>query len=123
MPNRTQEVDRFMEGLDHPLKAGIEQLRLAILDSNDQITEHIKWKAPSFCYAGEDRVTFRLYPEDRAQLVFHRGAKVKDDAADFAFEDDSGLLRWVANDRAVVALRDAEDVEAVVEVVNRWVVT
>ena len=123
MPNRTQEVDRFMEGLDHPLKAGIEQLRLAILDSNDHITEHIKWKAPSFCYAGEDRVTFRLYPEDRAQLVFHRGAKVKDDAADFAFEDDTGLLRWVANDRAVVALRDAEDVEAVVEVVNRWVVT
>jgi hypothetical protein len=68
-------------------------------------------------------VTFRLYPEDRAQLVFHRGAKVKDDAADFAFEDDTGLLRWVANDRAVVALRDAKDVEAVVEVVNRWVVT
>ena len=31
-----------MEGLDHPLKAGIEQLRLAILDSNEEITEHIK---------------------------------------------------------------------------------
>jgi hypothetical protein len=35
-------------------------------------------------------------------------------------------LRWVANDRAVVALRDAEDVEAkradLVEVVKRWVV-
>ena len=126
MPNRTQEVDRFMEGLDHPLKAQIQQLRLAILDSNDRITEHIKWKAPSFCYPGEDRVTFRLYPEDRAQLVFHRGAKVKGDAADFAFDDDTGLLRWVANDRAVVALRDAQDVEAkreaVVEVVNRWVV-
>ena len=126
MPNRSPEVDRFMEELDHPLKGGIERLRAAILDSNDRITEHIKWKAPSFCYAGEDRVTFRLYPEDRAQLVFHRGAKVKGDAADFAFEDDTGLLRWVANDRAVVALRDAEDVEAVeavVEVVNRWVVT
>ena len=126
MPNRTQEVDRFMEGLDHPLKAGIEQLRLAILNSNDQITEHIKWKAPSFRYDDEDRVTFRLYPEDRVQLVFHRGAKVKGDAANFAFDDHTGLLRWVANDRAVVALWDAEDVEAkradLVEVVRRWVV-
>ena len=126
MQNRSQEVDRFMESLDHPLKAEIEQLRVAILDSNDQITEHIKWKAPSFVYAGEDKVTFRLYPEDRTQLVFHRGAKVKADAGDFAFDDDTGLLRWVANDRAVVALRGAEDVEAkrmaVVEVVNRWVV-
>jgi hypothetical protein len=107
-------------------RTGRERLRAAILDSNDQITEHIKWKAPSFRYADEDRVTFRLYPEDRVQLIFHRGAKVRSDAADFAFDDHTGLLRWVANDRAVVALRDAEDVDAklsaLVEVVNRWVV-
>jgi len=36
-------------------------------------------------------------------------------------------LRWVADDRAAVALRDAKDAEAkqrdLVEVVNRWVVT
>ena len=117
MPNRAQEVDRFMSGLNHPLKEGVEQLRTAILDSNDQITEHIKWNAPSFRYAGEDRV----------QLIFHRGSKVRSDAADFAFEDHTGLLRWVAADRAVVALRDAKDAEAkqrdLVEVVNRWVVT
>jgi hypothetical protein len=125
MPNRSQEVDRFMERLNHPLKEGVEHLRAAILDSNDRITEHIKWNAPSFCYAGEDRVTFRLYPEDRVQLVFHRGAKAKGDAEDFAFEDDTGLLRWVADDRAVVALRDVKDAEAklpgLVDVVNRWV--
>src|SRR5215211_753420 len=127
MPNRPQEVDRFISGLDHPLKEEVERLRTAILDSNDEITEHIKWNAPSFCYAGEDRVTFRLYPEDRVQLVFHRGAKVKSDAGDFEFDDDTGLLRWVADDRAVVALRDVKDVEAkqasLVDVVNRWVLS
>src|ERR687893_3292036 len=48
MPNRSQEVDRFMSGLDHPLKEGVEQLRAAILDSNDDITKHIKWNAPMF---------------------------------------------------------------------------
>jgi hypothetical protein len=115
-----------MEGLNHPLKEGVELLRAAILDSNERITEHINWKAPSFCYGGEDGVTFRLYPEDRVQLVFHRGAKLKSDAGDFAFEDGSGLLRWVADDRAVVALQDGEDAEAkqpaLVDVVNRWVV-
>jgi hypothetical protein len=127
MPNRSQEVDLFMERLNHPLKEGVEQLRAAILDSNDHIAEHIKWNAPSFRYAGEDRVTFRLYPENRVQLVFHRGAKVKSDAGDFAFEDDTGLLRWVADDRAVVALRDVKDAKAkqsaLVDVVNRWVLT
>jgi hypothetical protein len=124
MPNRSREVERFMEELDHPLKEEIGRLREAILDSNDRITEHIKWKAPSFRYAGEDRVTFRLHPAERAQLVFHRGVKVKGDAAEFAFEDDTGLLRWVAKDRAVVALRDAEARQGdLVEVVNRWVVS
>jgi hypothetical protein len=124
MPNRSPEVDRFMKGLNHPLKEVIERLRSAILGSNDGITEHIKWKAPSFCYAGEDRVTFRLYPAERAQLIFHRGAKVKGDAADFAFEDDTGLLRWVADDRGVVALREAEARQReLVEVVNQWVLT
>jgi hypothetical protein len=124
MPNRSEQVDLFMSGLNHPSKEGVERLRLAILDSNDRITEHVKWNAPSFCYAGEDRVTFRLYPEDRVQLVFHRGSRVKDDADSFAFEDDTGLLRWVANDRAVVALRDAEaKVRDLVGVVNRGVIT
>ena len=127
MPNRSQEVDRFMSWLNHPLKGEVEQLRTAILDSNDQIMEHVKWNAPSFRYAGEDRVTFRLFPEDRVQLIFHRGPKVKSDAGDFAFDDDTGLLRWVADDRAVVTLRDAKDAEAkqrdLVEVANRWVVT
>ena len=124
MPNRSQQVDKFMSGLDHPLKEGIERLRTAILDSNDGITEHVKWNAPSFCYAGEDRVTFRLYPVDRTQIVFHWGSGVKDDAGSFVFEDDTGLLRWVATNRAVVTLRDAETEQRdFVSVVNRWVAT
>jgi malonyl CoA-acyl carrier protein transacylase len=70
-------------------------------------------------------VTFRLQPGDRLQLVLHRGAAVRDDAADFRFEDASGLLEWVAADRAVITFRDLDDVaakqSAVVDVVNRWV--
>ncbi|MGC9665162.1 DUF1801 domain-containing protein [Planosporangium sp. 12N6] len=100
MRNKTAEVDRFVAALVHPLKEGVEQLRIAILDSNEQITEHVKWKAPSFRYGGEDRVTFKLHPRDRLQLIFHRGAKVRDDSRDFVFQDHSGLLTWVTNDRA-----------------------
>jgi hypothetical protein len=85
----------------------------------------VKWNAPSFRYAGVDRVTFRLQPGDRLQLVLHRGAAVRDDAAGFRFEDPSGLLEWVAADRAVISFRDLADVTAklpaVVDVVRRWV--
>ena len=121
----SSDVDRFLAELEHPLKAGVEQLRAAILASDDAITEHVKWNAPSFCYDGVDRVTFRLQPGNRLQLVLHRGAKVRDDAADFRFDDDSGLLDWVAPDRAVVTFRDLDDVaarrSAVADLVRRWV--
>ena len=121
----SSDVDRFLAELEHPLKAGVEQLRAAILASDEAITEHVKWNAPSFCYDGVDRVTFRLRPGDRLQLVLHRGAKVRDDAADFRFDDDSGLLDWVAPDRAVVTFRDLDDVasrrSAVADLVRRWV--
>jgi hypothetical protein len=121
----SSDVDRFLADLEHPLKAGVEQLRAAILASDDAITEHVKWNAPSFCHDGVDRVTFRLQPGNRLQLVLHRGAKVRDDAAAFRFDDDSGLLDWVAPDRAVVTFRDLDDVatrrSSVADLIRRWV--
>ncbi|WP_433370324.1 DUF1801 domain-containing protein [Streptosporangium sp. CA-115845] len=123
--NKSGEVDRFMTALDHPLKAGVEQLRSAILASNTDISEHVKWNAPSFRYDGEDRVTFRLRPGDRLQLIFHRGAKVRADSAEFAFQDPTGLMTWLAPDRGVVTFPDLEAVQsqqvAVVSLVNQWV--
>jgi hypothetical protein len=125
MPNRSPEVDRFLAELDHPLKDGVAQLRTAILGCREGITEHIKWKAPTFCYAGADRVTFQLRRADRIQLVFHRGVQVRPDAASFTFDDPTGLLQWAASDRAVVTFTDLAAVDAhtaaVADAVNRWV--
>ena len=123
-PNESPEVDAFLRGLAHPRMDDIAAVRAAILASDARITEHVKWKAPSFCFAGDDRVTFRLQPGDRLELIFHRGAKVRADSADFEFPDDTGLLEWRTADRATLALRDAHDTQAklpaVVELVGRW---
>ena len=111
--------------LGAPLKEGVQRLRTAILASNDTITEHIKWNAPSFRHAGQDRVTFRLQPGDKLQLLFHRGAKVRTDTAAFAFNDPTGLMTWLAPDRAVIDFPDLQAVTMhqakVVSLVNRWV--
>ena len=124
MPNETPEVTEFLQGLAHPLKDEAMKVRAAILASDDEITEHIKWNAPSFRYHGDDRVTFRLQPGNRLQLVFHRGAKVRPDSDDFVFEDASGLLEWSTADRGTVALDELDDLDAelptVVELVGRW---
>ena len=125
MTKTSPDVDRFMAALEHPLKDGVQQLRTAILASDDGLSEHVKWNAPSFRYGGEDRVTFRLRPRDQLQLVFHRGAAVRGDAAEFSFADPTGLLVWPAPDRGVLTLADQGDVdrdeESVVALVGLWV--
>jgi hypothetical protein len=119
-----QTVEEFLAELDHPRAEDVRRLRAAIMASDADLTEHVKWRAPSFCSAGEDRVTFRLFPVDHLQLVFHRGARPQDTAG-FTFGDDTGLLRWADTDRAVLTLGDSADVAAkeaaIVALVERWV--
>ena len=123
MPKAVQTVEQFLRELEHPRKAEIEAVRALVLATHPGVTEHVKWNAPSFCLDGEDRVTMKLQPRNCLQLVFHRGVKVK--AGDgFTFEDPSGLLKWVAADRALVTLQDAAELEArgpaLARVVRRW---
>ena len=110
MPNvKSPLVDTFINELVHSRKPEIEQLRDAILAAPIEITEQVKWNAPSFCCDGDDRVTFRLHPGNRVELVFHRGAKKRADTSTFTFHDPVGHLKWLAPDRGVVVLADHND--------------
>lgn len=111
-PPKAADVDSFVAALDVSWRAPVGALRAALLSSDLGVTERIKWSAPSFCVAGDDRVTFRFPPNGGGvQLIFHRGAKPRD-AADFAFVDPSGLVAWAARDRGVVTFASPEDMTA-----------
>jgi len=99
-----EQVIAYLQQLDHPLKREIEEVRELILASNSQITEHIKWNAPSFCIHNEDRITFNLYGANKFRLIFHCGAKknVSQENKGKIIVDDTGLLQWVTDDRATV---------------------
>ena len=117
-------VAAFLAALRHGRADEVERLRGLILAAHPDLTEQIKWNAPSFAIDGDDRVTLRLAPGDVLQLILHRGAKVRDTTG-FAFTDESGLVRWLAADRGVVALSDAADLEAkapaIQNLVKNWV--
>ncbi|WP_432510157.1 DUF1801 domain-containing protein [Kineococcus sp. SYSU DK001] len=127
MGTPSADVEQYLDDLRHPLKDGVLRLRAAVLGCDAGLGEHVKWNAPSFCRDGRDLVTFRLHPRDRLQLVFHRGAKVRADTDGFVFDDPTGLMTWLAPDRAVVDFPDLGAVAAheaqVVELVRRWVAT
>jgi uncharacterized protein YdhG (YjbR/CyaY superfamily) len=99
----TEEVDRFLEELDHPLKAEVQMIREIIKNVNNEITEQIKWKAPSFSYKGEYLVTFNLRDQQKIHLVFHNPqiANVK-----------SKLLEGDYEDRRMAYFADENDVKA-----------
>lgn len=106
-----EQVADFFADLDHPLRSAMEKVREIILAADDAITEQIKWKGPSFCYNGDDRVTFNVR-DDAILLIFHRGAKVKDSTgAGRLIEDPTGLLQWITDDRATIKLTSEGEVD------------
>ena len=124
-PSRTEQVKEFIQTSKHPLKKALEEIREIILGADKRITEHIKWNAPSFCFNGDDRITFNLSKNDRILLIFHRGAKVKDGKSkEPLFEDTTGMLEWLAHDRAVVKIQTIEEVAGkkavLTKIVKRW---
>jgi hypothetical protein len=110
MKDKKVSVSEFISQLNHPFKSEIETLRWVILGVNPEITEHIKWNGPSFCYNDDDRITFRLHPQKSIQLIFHRGAKVRNDVESFSFDDPSGLIHWITRDRGTVTFKDLNEI-------------
>ena len=117
-------VDAYLDGLQHARKADVAALRLVILAAVPDLVERIKWNAPSFGLGDDDRITMRLHPGDRLQLILHRGAKAGADDF-FRFEDPDRLIAWAAPDRGVVTFKDADDLAsksaALSEALRRWV--
>ena len=120
----SDDVIEFLWNTIHPLKEGMELIRKIILSADKEITEHIKWKAPSFCYRGEDRITFNIHKKEYILLIFHRGVKAKENA-DFVFEEGKNFLEWLAPDRAVVKFYSIEEIKAkksiLKKVVGEWI--
>jgi hypothetical protein len=125
---KAEDVGEFMRKLEHPLKSELEAVRRIILGANAQIREGIKWNAPSF-YINEYFATINVRGvsgRDCVMIIFHRGARVKDNSAEgLEIKDPTGLLEWLAKDRCAVKLYDMSDVNskkaALEGVVKQWI--
>tara|TARA_R110000868_G_scaffold43439_7_gene146088 strand:+ start:184 stop:573 length:390 start_codon:yes stop_codon:yes gene_type:complete len=96
-----QDVTKFLNALNHPLRNEIEELRKIILEAENALVENIKWNGPNYSINNEDRITLKIQPPKQLQLIFHRGAKVKEQPKKRLIKDNSGILLWKENDRAV----------------------
>lgn len=125
MQNLNPEVSTFLDVQNHPFRQEIEQLRLIILAAVPDLTENIKWNGPNYCLGQEDRITMRINPPKQVQLIFHRGAKVKEQPPSRLIHDDSKLLAWKENDRAVATFKNSTEIaqrkDDLTKIVQDWI--
>lgn len=114
MPN-DDSVDEFLARLKHPRKNELEAVREILLGASPRIREGLKWNAPSF-RTTDWFATLNLRAkggEERVWLILHTGAKVKATAiAGVSMPDPTGLLTWLAKDRALVTFANPADIRA-----------
>jgi hypothetical protein len=113
--SNAQKVDTFMDELDHPFKAEVQAVREIILNVDQNITQEVKWKAPSFSYKGY-MATFNLWAREHVHLIFHNGA---------ILSNESGLLEGNYPDRRMVYFKDMGDVKskrvALEGLIRQWI--
>ncbi|HRI46512.1 MAG TPA: DUF1801 domain-containing protein [Ignavibacteriaceae bacterium] len=125
MKNLNRDVTKFLDEQNHPLREVIEKLRKIILQSNSEITENIKWNGPNYCFNNEDRITIKLHPPKQIQLIFHRGSKKQIQPEDKLIADNSGLLIWRENDRALVNFKSIDELKKsepnLKTIITKWI--
>jgi hypothetical protein len=122
--NLNLEVSEFLNALNLPLDKEIHYLRSLILSSEPNLTENIKWNGPNYCFNGEDRITMRVQAPKMIELIFHRGAKVKEQPLEKLISADFDLLEWKTNDRAVATIKNNNEIDKnkdqLVKIVSLW---
>lgn len=115
-------LSHYLDTLTHSRADEVRLLADVIASADPEVVGTVKWNAPSFGYPGTDRVTFRLQPGDRVEIVLHRGAAKRTD--EFRFVDGSGLVKWASSDRGVIAIADRAaldlHLDSLLDVVTRW---
>jgi len=116
----------FMKQFEDGRKPLVKAMLDAIVEACPDLTESIKWNAPNFSDDGKDRMTLMLHKKGTVGLIFHNGARPKEDKkAPHLFTDETGLLEWNSNIRATVSFGDLDEFMAkrllFQAAVKRWV--
>lgn len=101
-PGDAAQVAQYLETLQLPQKAVLEAVRAVVLAAGDQLSERIKWNAPSYYYI-DDIVTFGPLRTGKVFLVFHHPLVV---------QLKSPLLEGDYKDRRLMHFADIADVQS-----------
>ena len=123
MPVKFASVPAYLEALDPASRVIVDRLRHLASSAADDVTEQIKWNAPSFGIDDDDRITLGTDPKGCVRIILHRGVKPKD-ASGFHFDAPDALVIWAAPDRGVITVCSDEylsqNEDGIADIFARW---
>ena len=113
--NRDSVVDAWFEKYDNPQKDLVQSVRQVIHDTDPQVTETIKWQAPTFLYRGN---IASFYPKTKTHvsLMFHTGASLPDPTGVLEGDGDTSRVLRILNHDDLTAKTDA-----IRQLVTSWI--
>ena len=110
------EVDTWFESKGHPLEAAMQRVRAIILETDDRITETIKWSTPTFMYRGN--IASFNPAKNFVSLLFHTGAKLPGDHPGLEGEGETARVMRFADLAGVAEHQD--ELEGVIRAWCAW---
>lgn len=104
------EVDAWFAQYEHPVKDAMERVRIIILQ-DERMTETMKWKSPTFVYAG-NMASFNPRTKAHVSLMFHTGAAIPGDHP--RLEGGGDTARYMRFADLAEVKEAADDIRAVV---------
>jgi len=123
--NKYLTVEEFITDLSDERQQQVQALRALIKTTHPELTEHIKWNAPSYVLDGEDRITFNMHYPDRTMILIHMGATRKENKkADPIMKDETGLVEWNSDIRGTVSFSSLDEIANsqadLTKILNAW---
>lgn len=111
----------LVRALDDDTREQVQLLRDIIGSLDADLTEHVKWNAPSYMLDGEDRITMNLRnKQGLVKLVLHMGATRPEDRKGApVLLADEGIVEWASDIRGFVTFTDLADIRAKEPAVRR----
>jgi len=123
--NKYLTVEEFITDLSDERQQQVQALRALIKTTHPELTEHIKWNAPSYVLDSEDRITFNMHYPDRTMILIHMGATRKENKkADPIMKDETGLVEWNSDIRGTVSFSSLDEIANsqadLTKILNAW---
>lgn len=119
-------VEEFLADQSPEKLEQINAIRDLILKTDLNLEENVKWNAPNYVLAGQDRITFNLMNKGgKVKLVLHMGASKKEDKkAAPVLADDGGLVHWSSDIRGTISFENLTDIHEkatkLTNVIHAW---